>query len=334
MGTVQSANRARTDPQMGTPVERALQQRPIVAIRCAVVQRALVLNRAPVGVDCRENDVGRLADFGEIRAHRVQDRFDLVRMDAPHPQERELVSCPRGVCADQSGVAQFGRDIVRRHHAVGQRGRRDLAFRAAYQRMVELAGTLHGGTADRPAVGTDEVHQPKIEGFDAVDCRDLPDFMECAVRLDQHMHRYRAFDAAAVFDLAQGSELGAHVARAARLWQGHEGQARTGPGNQDLQIGSPVVMGDVVDAHADPVVPVVTAHHDLRAHLGVCLLGAGSGSILAITGDVEHRPQFGLQRERLADQFLGACVVVDRGQGRELALAREEHPGRVGGGLV
>src|SRR5258706_15172984 len=69
-----------------------LQQLPEVAVGGAVVELAGVLDRSPLGALRGEQDRGGVADFSQVGLHRVDDRLDLHRMDAPHPQETEIVA--------------------------------------------------------------------------------------------------------------------------------------------------------------------------------------------------------------------------------------------------
>src|SRR5260221_13847554 len=63
---------------------RLLQQLPEIAVGRAVVQLAFVLNRTPVDLLRGEQDVRGVFDFGMIGFHRIDDRLDLCRINAPH----------------------------------------------------------------------------------------------------------------------------------------------------------------------------------------------------------------------------------------------------------
>ena len=173
-------------------------------------------------------DFGGGLHFGEIGAHGFDDGHDLVRVDAPHAQVAELAAGAAGVVADDFDVLQFGRHVVRRDDAVGQRGSGDLALGAGDQRVLELAGALHRAAGNGAVVAGDEIHQAEIEALDAGQGGDLPDFAQRAVRLDQHMHGNPAVDAAMALDFTQGLDLHLDVAGAARLGQGDERQAAAG----------------------------------------------------------------------------------------------------------
>jgi hypothetical protein len=84
-------------------------------------------------------------------------------------------------------------------------------------------------------------------------------------------------------------------------------------------------MGDVVDAGADAAMAVVGGVDCGGDHLGMCLLGAGGGAVLAVAGEVEDRPQRLLQGERLADQLLAAGIVLAGRQGGEGPGTGEQH---------
>ena len=83
-------------------------------------------------------------------------------------------------------------------------------------------------------------------------------------------------------------------------------------------------VGDVVDARGESAVNVVRAHDQGGNHLGVFAFGAGVGAVLTVAGDVENRPEFALQLQRVAHEVVRACVVVDRRQDGEWLFAREQ----------
>ena len=49
-----------------------------------------VADRAPVGGLRGQQDLGRLVHFGGRRRERIDDRADLVRVDAPHARVAQL----------------------------------------------------------------------------------------------------------------------------------------------------------------------------------------------------------------------------------------------------
>lgn len=63
---------------------------PEVPVRRTVVEFALVLDRPPGHVLRRAQDFGRILDFVEVGLHRIDDRADLRRVDAPHAKKTEL----------------------------------------------------------------------------------------------------------------------------------------------------------------------------------------------------------------------------------------------------
>src|SRR5689334_13711890 len=70
-----------------------LHELPEIAVSRAVVELAVVLDRAPVRVLRFAQDRGRSFDLFVARLHRVDDRLDLRRIDRPHAQEAELLAC-------------------------------------------------------------------------------------------------------------------------------------------------------------------------------------------------------------------------------------------------
>src|ERR1700749_481005 len=61
---------------------RALQQLPVIAVAGAVVQLALVADRAPFLVVGGDENLGGVLDLAAARLHAADDGLDLVRVDA------------------------------------------------------------------------------------------------------------------------------------------------------------------------------------------------------------------------------------------------------------
>ena len=289
------------------------------------MQFAVVLDRPPVLVLGGDQDFGSSLDLGKIGAHRFDDGDDLVRVDAPHAQVAELVPRAAGIVPDVFDILQFGGHVVRRDATGGQRGGADLAFGAGDQRVLELAGAVHGAARNGAVVAGDEIHQAEIEALDAGQGGDLPDFAQGAVGLDQDVYRNPAVNTEMLLDFTQGFELDLDIADAAGLGQGDEGQATTGATDQDFHVLPPVRVGDIMDTGADAIEQVVVAHDDAGDHFGMFALGPGNGAILAVAGDVENRSELLLQLQRLLHQLFRPCVMVDHGQDGEGCLAGKKN---------
>jgi hypothetical protein len=136
-------------------------------------------------------------------------------VNAPHAQVAEFGPGAPGVVADVLDVLQFGRYVVRRHDAIGQRSGGDLALGAGDQRMIELAGALHRAAGNGAVMAGDEIHQAKIQRLDAGQGGDLPHFAQGAVGFDQYMDRNPTVDAKFKLDFAQRLDLDLHVSGAA-----------------------------------------------------------------------------------------------------------------------
>jgi hypothetical protein len=103
----------------------------------------------------------RLGDLGGCRLHRADDRVDLRRVDAPHPQEAELVARPARVRVHGSGIVERAGDAVRRHDRVGERGGGHSDLRPPDQRVVELASGSPSPWWESRQVGANEMRVPK-----------------------------------------------------------------------------------------------------------------------------------------------------------------------------
>ncbi len=68
-------------------------------------------------------------------------------------------------------------------------------------------------------------------------------------------------------------------------------------------------VGDVVDAHAQATVAIGRVEQQGGDHFRVFPLAAGGRAVFAIAGDVENRPEFGLQLQGLADHLFRSGIV-------------------------
>src|SRR5690606_35036931 len=148
----------------------------------------------------------------------------------------------------------------------GERSGGDVGLGANDERVLELAGTFHRTARDGAVVAGDEIHQPEVERFHAVERGDLPGIAQGAVGLDQHVHRQWAVELAGRLDAAQLGDLFGRVGGGAHLGYGDEGQSVAGTADQDLEVALPVRMGDVVDARTDAAEVILGAIDDLDHH--------------------------------------------------------------------
>lgn len=179
---------------------------------------------------------------------------------------------------------------------------RDLEFRAAHERMIELAGRAHRGIGNRAVVRGDEIHQAEAQRFDARERGQLEGFRERAMRLDEQMAGNGPLDAElAARRLDEGDHLGG-IENAADLGQHDEGGRFLRLAQDDAHVVAPRAVIpraviEVVDAHAHASEAIVLAAHERRHHFGVPGLVTDLRAVLAIQRDIEHRAQFGLQRQ-------------------------------------
>ena len=166
----------------------------------------------------------------------------------------------------------------------------------------------------------DEVQRAEVQRHHAGQRRDRPGVVDGAVGLDQHAGRDLAAEAAACRLQREGVEEPRDVAGVARLGQRDEGEPVARLADEDLELFAEGRVGDVVDAHAGAVVRVGRRGQQPRDHRRMRALGADRGAVLAVGRDVEHRPAFGLQRQRAGDEALAAGVVHARRQHRQRAV--------------
>ncbi len=79
-----------------------------------------------------------MGNGGEIGAQSRDDRFDLERVDAPHPQEAKLSVGSSGVACGGCGVAQVEGDVMRGYEPVRESGRDELRLGAGHESVIEL----------------------------------------------------------------------------------------------------------------------------------------------------------------------------------------------------
>jgi hypothetical protein len=80
--------------------------------------------------------------------------------------------------------------------------------------VIELPGALHRAAGNGAMVAGDEIHQAKIQRFDAGQGGDIPHFAQGAVGFDQYMYRNPAVDPKIKLNFAQGFDLDLHISGA------------------------------------------------------------------------------------------------------------------------
>ena len=126
--------------QLPSGAVRPLQHLPVIAVACPILQFAVETDRRPVGPGGGQDDFAwRSRSRRALGRERLQDRPDLVRVDAPHARVAEFARGPARRGAQRLRVLEFGDDAMRRHLAVRVAGRGDLQLGAHHQRMRELA---------------------------------------------------------------------------------------------------------------------------------------------------------------------------------------------------
>ena len=118
---------------------------------------------APIGIGGGRNDFCGILNLGIIRAHGIQYRADLHRVDAPHAQVAEFLTGAIGVTADVFQIREFGGHVVRGHLAVAQRCAGNFQLGTAYERVIKLARALHGAAGDCAEVARDKIHQTEVQ---------------------------------------------------------------------------------------------------------------------------------------------------------------------------
>jgi hypothetical protein len=119
----------------------------------------------------------------------------------------------------------------------------------------------------------------------------------------------------------------------ARLGHHQVGQAVAGAADQHVDIVGKRRVVDRVHPRADTAEAVGVRQRQFGHHAHMFGLGAHWRAVFAVERDVEHRPQFGLQHQRLAHAVFGAAVVVAHGQlGRGVAVVDQRIAGQQGSG--
>ncbi len=248
-----------------------------------------MLDRPPVGILRGGKNFGGLLNFGKVGAHGLDDGANLVRVDAPHPQEAKFLPGTAGIFAHHVGIADFDADVVCRDDATAQGGGGNFAFGAYHQRVLELAGATHGAGGYRAVVGGDKIHQAEIKGFDKGQGGNLPGGTQCAGGFDEDVQRDAAVMAAFALHGGDDGVLRQYVVDAACLGQDDVGNAFASLADDDVEVVAPVRVGDVVDARADATKAVGLAHDAGGNHFGVFALAPGGCAVFAVAGDVEYR---------------------------------------------
>jgi hypothetical protein len=153
-------------------------------------------------------------------------------------------------------VVQFGRHVVRGHHAVAEGGGGDGALGARHQRMFELARGFSSPRRESRRGAADEIHQAEVQRLDAGQGGDVFHLAQRAVGLDQHMAGICRSSLAVLHRWRRAPSASSARPGAGNLRQDDVGQPGPARADDDFQVAAPVRMGDVVDARADASVAV------------------------------------------------------------------------------
>ncbi len=177
----------------------------------------------------------------------------------------------------------------------------------------------------------DEIHQAEVEHLDMRQARDLPRLMQRAGCFDQYMHGNLAGDAVAYPQIVERIDLCRGIFCIFRFGQYDIGDALPGAPDDGFEFVAPGRVAGIVDTHADATKAVGIRQDQVGDHGRVLVLLASRSAIFAIGGDVEHRPsidrQFGLNLERLVQQFFAAGKVFTGGKPGKRPVACVEYVG-------
>ena len=144
------------------------------------------------------------------------------------------------------------------------------------------------------------------------------------MRFDQHVDRQVSRDAGCTRGLIDAIGHAGHLHHVAHLGHGHIGEAAAGLADEDVDILRPRIVVRVVDADADAVEVVVVAIDERSGQFGMGAFLADGGAVFAVKRDIEDGAKGLLQGERLAHEFLCACIVIaDRQLGRGVVVLEQ-----------
>lgn len=229
-------------------------------------------------------------------------------------RKREFLARAFGVGVNRLRIIEGQRDVVRRHHAIGQGGRYHFGLGARQERVLELAGTLHRRRADGALVGADEIHQAKIKTLYAGQRGNGEDLVQRAVGFDEYMQRDVALHPEPRALGLQSVECQGHIGHAPGLGQGDESQALARQLQEEAQFLAPNAAARGVDAHSDARVIRCDAYEFANPG-GVADFVAQWRPILAVAGQIEYPAETALQLQSLLHSRKRAGVMHAGGQG-------------------
>ena len=99
------------------------------------------------------------------RNHSANDMSDLIRVNAPHSQEPEVVTSSIRIVVGLCGAPHINGNVVVSHLVVAERRGGDLRFRHGYDGVIKLAGGVHPRGGNRAPEVRDKIHQTEVKGL-------------------------------------------------------------------------------------------------------------------------------------------------------------------------
>ena len=122
----------------------ALEERPKVPIGSPIIQLVVNTHWPPRGILPDTQDAYRVRQLLRARPHGLEDRGDLIRMNAPHTQETELTSRNEGVMKGLCPIRESNSNVVGSNLPCPQRSANKSNLRLTQQGVSKLPRALHG----------------------------------------------------------------------------------------------------------------------------------------------------------------------------------------------
>ncbi len=305
---------------------------PEMTIACAVVQCAIKTDRRPIRGGGRRYDFCSHMNLPLVGREGLEDRPDLVRMDAPHARVAELAGRLLRGGAHRVDVVELGDHAMRRHLAVRVRGRGDVELGAHHQRMRELPGSAHalGRESRRRAPRRNPSGRSSATGrADGRRCR-----------------RHGARPAGDSISTCSGTASAPAASSASTASRTSSADSTLGtikwlsrwPARPAMVTTSPAKAGWSTGCTRTPTrMPGRGSQRQFGDQRGMLGLAAHRGAVFAVERDVEHAGaellgHLGLQRQALAHARFDAAVVVAHRQHDGTGLRAEQHVAWMRGG--